>query len=811
MIRTSFNDNWTVGDATGPFDSAQGPGATPLAVRLPHDRLLDFERSAKGTSHTGYFPAATASYAKTFAVPAEYVDRRVSFEFDGVYRDAMVFINGDFAGQRPNGYTQFRVAADPFLRYGESNEIIVVSRVHDDSRWYSGLGIHRDVRMLVGGLIHVEADGLRITTPDIEPGRALISTEARIANADTRTRTVSVHTRLIAPDGAIVAEDIAPATLRAGSTVVVRGRMIVRDPLLWSVSEPHLYRAEVELTLAEGALRPIDSESTSFGIRSLQLDAERGLRINGQSVTLRGACIHHDNGIIGSAAIRRADERRVELLKEAGFNAIRSAHNPMSPAMLDACDRLGMLVIDETFDVWTQAKTPHDYSLAFAEWFERDVDSLIAKDFNHPSVIMYSIGNEIPETSTPLGSGWGRRIAERFRSQDPHRFLTNSINAVLAVMPELGAAALEHASTVGNANEMMSTMGALMQELAGSDIAAQRTAESFAVVDVAGINYGDSRYERDHELFPNRVIVGSETFPTKIAEIWRLVLAQDHVIGDFTWTGWDYLGEAGIGRVQHGDGNGGGFAAAYPWLLAWCGDIDITGHRRPASYYREIVFDIREEPYIAVQRPQHHGLAHHGTPWSWTDSASSWNWDVPIGSPLVIEVYSPDPEVELFVNGKSLGVQPSGPENEFRAQFEARWEPGEIIAIGMTADGKRTASSLKTAEGSVRLRARADREVLEDDDGDLAFIHVTLEDDAGVVATHLRREVTVEVAGTGALQGFGSADPATTDRYRSGSAHTFDGRALAVIRPTGRGEVVVTFRSESDVETVTLQVESARE
>src|SRR4051794_1560551 len=678
MIRRSFNSDWTAGAALTGFQSIAASAAAKPTVTLPYDVIRDLPRSPDSPegSHTGYFPGGFFEYAKTFDVPEEYREKCVTFEFEGVYRDAVVSINGEFAAQRPSGYTNFYVKADPFLRYGEANTIAVRARTHKDSRWYTGAGIYRDTRIIVADQIHVAIDGLRITTPDVDAERAVVAVAATVENETRATRTVRISTRLLDAGGAVAADGSAVVTLLPRASQVVRLRLYVPAPALWSVDTPNLYAAET--TVGDGE-RLLDEERTTFGIRRLQLDPQRGLRINGETVDLRGACIHHDNGLLGSAAIARAEERRIEILKAAGFNAIRSAHNPISKAALDACDRVGMLVMDELADVWTEPKSPFDYSLAFPEWWERDLAAMVAKDFNHPSVIMYSIGNEIFETGRPIGSVWGRRLAEKVRSLDDGRFVTNGINGLIAVLDRLEDLMGGAADEGGDVNTMIASMGEVMQQVGASDEVTRATEESHSMLDVAGLNYADARYVPDRDAFPNRIIVGTETFPGHIDELWRLVRENPHVIGDFTWTGWDYLGEAGIGRVDHPDEGyvPTGIAAPSPWLTAWCGDIDITGHRRPVSYYRETVFGLRHEPYIAVHRPQFHGRSTFQTPWSWTDSLSSWSWDVPPGSPATVDVYSDADEVELLANGRSVGRAAVGDEKPFLARFEVAYEPGE--------------------------------------------------------------------------------------------------------------------------------------
>jgi hypothetical protein len=341
-------------------------------------------------------------------------------------------------------------------------------------------------------------------------------------------------------------------------------------------------------------------------------------------------------------------------------------------------------------------------------------------------------------------------------------------------------------------NTMLTDMGAFMDELSRSELVATRTAESYDVLDVAGMNYMEARYELDRELFPRRVIVGSETFPGKIDQLWRLVLDNPHVVGDFTWTGWDYLGEAGVGRVTFADDpTAGQFGAPHPWLLAHVGDLDITGHRRPASYYREIVFGLRSDPYIAVLRPERHGRKLSRTPWAWSDTVGSWSWACAEGRPVTVEVYGDADEVELLQDGASLGVAPVGEKNRFRAEFEVTYQPGELTAVARTGGQETGRFSLRSASGPVRLAAEADRDEIRADD-DLAFVELTLQDAAGTVALGADREVTVSIEGPGVLAGFGSARPATEESYLGDVHTTFDGRALAVVRPTGPGVITVT-------------------
>ncbi|BBH63323.1 beta-galactosidase [Actinoplanes sp. OR16] len=810
MTRISFNAGWSVKPKVSSFSDLMGGDVGPRTVTLPHDAMRSLPRSATASEgpSTGYFPGGAVEYSKTLDVPDEWRRRRVSIEFEAIYRDAMVFVNGTFAGQRRNGYTTFRVPLDAHLRYGETNTIRVEARAHQDSRWYSGLGIHRDTHLHVTDLVHVVADGLRIHTPDADDELAVVEFAVTIRNEDLTTRTVTARAELRDAGGTLVAASDAPVTVTPATSTESVTRLYVTEPRRWSTDDPYLYSATVRLLDGD---TEIDTAGAAVGIRTLHLDPVRGLRINGRTVKLRGACIHHDNGVLGAAAITRAEHRRIEILKAAGFNAVRSSHNPAGRALLDACDELGMLVLDEAFDMWFEPMKVFDYSLDFPEWWERDIEAMVAKCFNHPSVIMYSIGNEVPEAGTGPGGAWGRTLAGKIRRLDSTRYVTNAVSSFWAVSAEIlddfkqEVAAL-HARGV---NDVMSGMSEIFDRITTSDLVTERTAETHAAVDVAGLNYAHQRYADDGERFPNRIILGTESNPREVAAIWPLVEQLPHVIGDFSWTGWDYLGEAGLGRTDYTTDPAaqGGGDPAYPWLLAWCGDIDITGHRRPASYFREIVYGRRHEPYIAVFRPRHHGERRLESSWAWTDTVAGWSWNVPPGSPVEVEVYSDADEVELLLNGVTVGRAPAGRQHGFRARFALEYQPGELVAVAHRAAGEQARTTLRTA-GPAHLTVTTDRPQLSADDRDLAHLAIELRDGDGNLAHDGDRPVTVEVTGSGVLQGLGSARPATEESFEATSCTTFDGRALAVIRPAGTGRITVRISSEG-LDPVTVDIDAA--
>jgi beta-galactosidase len=807
MRKERFNDSWLFGCRQTVLNRSV-PDYT--AVAIPHDAMIGRERKdgIVNGGYKAYFTDGQYEYIKTFMADPGWRDKQVHLEFEGIYTDSKVFINGECAGGRPYGYSCFSISIDRFLKYGKENTIKVICETVDDHRWYSGAGIYRNVNLAVGGLCHFALNGVHITTEDVDGEYAVIEVTSRLESADHARHDCRLLTEIIGDDGKIIAGDKVPITLHTGGATM-RRRMALKNPPLWNVDSPNLLFCRSSLfEVSDEKETLLDCEENVFGIRTLKLDAERGLRINGKTVKLRGACIHHDNGIIGAATFERAEERRVELLKAAGFNAIRSAHNPLSRAMLNACDRLGLLVMDETFDTWTVGKTSQDYSRHFDEWWERDIEAMVEKDYNHPCVALYSIGNEIPDTGNKSGAYMGRALAEKVRSLDSSRFIINCINGMMsmtgneeasAILAQQQAAASNNAA--GDINTTMASMGPMMKQMFSSDLAAGVTEESYAAVDVAGYNYMDPRYEGDRTRYPNRVICGSETFPPDIASNWEQVEKLSHVIGDFTWTGWDYLGEVGLGKIVYNAAELGMLSGEYPWIAAWCGDIDITGFRRPMSYYREIVWGLRKEPYVAVLKPEHYGQNPIPSPWAWSDSVSSWTWPGYEGKPVQVEVYSGAEEVTLFLNGKEIGRAPAGKARRFKAVFDTVYQSGRL-EVAAYSDSKETGRfALATAGPELELSVKSDCEKLSSGSGALAYLTIALTDKAGIVNTAAQKKLTVTVEGAGVLQGLGSGNPITEESYTDAEHTTFEGRALAVIRPTKAGKIRVTVSADGLADT----------
>ena len=799
MKSTSFNTGWRVLEQreTGFLEKV------PEAERatLPHDAAIRLRRDprVKKGPERGFFPCGVWEYMKKFTVPSEYAGRHAVLRFEGAYMRAMVYVNGAFAGQRPNGYSEFYIDCDRFLRCGAENEIKVVVRTADDARWYSGAGLYRPVTLLTSGLTYILPGSVRVSTPRVTDELAVVRVEASVRTEGERAvRTPRLTAEIFDREGRLAARGDAPVTVYRGETVSAGQTLYLHRPELWDTEHPALYTCRVRLTDGD---EEIDGEETAFGVRALTLDRDRGFMINGKTVKLRGACIHHDNGLLGAAAYRDAEERRIRILKEAGFNAVRMAHHPAGRALLDACDRLGMLVMDEAFDVWTDNKNSMDYANEFESWWEKDIESMVAKDYNHPCVILYSIGNEIAETGKPQGAARGRRITQKLRALDLTRFTINAVNGMLSVMDRMGEILAQRAATMADKdiNQAMTDVGERIAQVMRLPLIGEATEESYSCVDVAGYNYMHGRYETDRELFPNRIICGSETHPANIDRNWAMVTKYPHLIGDFTWTGWDYLGEVGIGRVLYNNKNPlirMEHKADYPYLTAWCGDMDITGFRRTVSYYREIVFGLRKAPFIAAYSPAHYGDEATRMQWSWSDTRHTWSWPGYEGKPVQVEVYADADEVELFLNGKSLGRKAAGRENRYIALFDTVYQPGALEAVAWR-DGVETGrDALASPAGRISLRVIPERDSVLLEEQALIFAEVSLRDEYETPLNSDSQSVALTAEGPAELLAFGSAKPDNEESWFTGRQTLFGGRALAILRPTAAGKVVL--RAEAD-------------
>jgi len=771
MNKQNFDLNWEYTEASGMMMAF----AQWQPVNLPHDLSITRERSAAypTAGGGGYAWSGVVTYRKRFQAPEEWRGQSVQLEFEGVYMNAEVSINRELVALHPYGYTSFLVDLTPYLKVGGENELVVTvnNSAQPNSRWYSGTGIYRHVWLRTAPAAHIRPWGVFVTTPQVTPAASTVSVTTEV---DGATGGSVLRSRILDASGAEVARVESPVQGER-----VEQTLTVQDARLWSVDAPAMYSLVSEL-LVGGAVA--DSERTSFGIRTFSMDVKSGFRLNGVPMKLKGGCVHHDNGLLGAASYDRAEERKIELMKASGYNAIRCAHNPPAPAMLDACDRLGMLVIDETFDCWRMGKNPNDYHLYFEDWWQRDTESMVRRDRNHPSIIAWSIGNEVPErTGISDGYAWVKKQADFVRALDSTRPVTSALPFLFEEMfadPEAMAQ---------NLTDMQSMFDP--KRFTPTDVATDRwgnlTGEFNQALDLVGYNYLYPRYAWDGERFPQRVMAGTETFPYNAYEYWKETERWPYVIGDFVWTSIDYLGESGIGKVTFGEG-GMSFGAQFPYHLANCGDIDICGLKRPQSYFRDILWGVRSAPYIAVLDPQHFGQKAAFNQWGWDPVEESWSFPGREGQTTRVDVYSAAAEVELLVNGVSAGRKPAGDASKNKASFEVVYQPGMIEAVSYTGGKESGRTSLNTAGRPAGLALSADRAGLRAEFGDLAYVTVEIRDAQGQRVPWAEAEVTLEVSGAGDLLAIGTANPTSEELYVGSRRKAWQGRLMAVVRATGQ-------------------------
>lgn len=820
MIKERFHRNWEFRTSGGSaFEALMGGPSGALTVDLPHDASIHEKRNPAepNGSGNGFFHENNYVYTKTFVPEEEDREKIFTLEFEGVYQNAFVYVNHAFAAKHPYGYGNFYVDITKYLEFGRPNEIkVVVKNGVPSGRWYTGGGIYRDVNLMIADRLHLVPDGIHLETEELEKDLAVIRAESSVKFSGQGTLDAVLRVELIGEDGEAAAASELPFTISEAEEGTYRQRLYLKNPKRWSAEQPNLYRYRVSV-MAGGAVR--DTEEGTFGVRKLQLDPVHGLRVNGEEVKLRGGCLHHDNGVIGTAEFAHAEEVRVRNLKEAGFNAIRSSHYPMSRALLEACDRLGMYVMDEFADVWTSTKVDFDYGMNMPDWWEYDVTNLVNKDYNHPCVILYSIGNEIPETGNRFDVQWGKKLADKIRSLDGSRYVTNSLNLMLSVMndlPKMMAAVNPGAEQAagGEINEMMTDLGAVMAGIVTSDFVTEATKEASGQVDVTGLNYAASRYEMDCRQHPDRILVGSETYPMDLDVNWDLVEKHPNIIGDFDWTAYDYLGEAGIGKISYNTEQGMSFYAPYPCKAAYCGDINLLGDARPVVFWRKTIWGQQETPYIAVCPPEHHGEKVAKSQWAMTDAVRSWNWKGYEGKPIRVEVYSDAEEVELRLNGiplerKKVGRTPVAYNDLQRDEtgrflnrmnavvFETVYEPGVLEAAAYREGLEVSRDVLKTASDAVEMKITADCREIPADGSDICYVELELVDAEGIRNPGEIRKVSVSVDGAGYLLGFGSADPESEENYFDTEARTYEGRLRAAIRAKESGIITVTFTGEN--------------
>ena len=769
-------------------------------VNLPHDwDIYEAPDPATGATGTGggWFPGGKGEYRKLFKTPQADV---VKLHFEGVYQKAEVFINGHKAGQHAYGYTPFTVDITPFLKEmrskgGEENEVVV--RVNNSEqpncRWYSGSGIYRHVWLETMPALHIAENGVIIWTPEVSDKQATVNLNIFVCNEGQDNREID-DLEVTFKGGTFTltsqSEDMKRiwkekyTMMKHKGTSLCGLKYTIDQPHLWSPDDPYLYEATVKLK-EQGKI--IDEKTVKFGIRSVSFSAGKGFLLNGKPVLINGACVHHDDGVLGAMAFDAAEIRKVKLMKEAGFNLIRTSHNPTTRAFLDACDSLGMLVIGEAFDGWRTAKTPYDYSTLIDSCYREDIHAMVQRDRNHPSIICWSIGNEVIERKDIRVVTTAKKLKQAILEMDDTRPVTEALCAW--------------------------------------DSDWEIYDPHFDVLDIGGYNYMIHKHEGDHARNPQRVMWQTESYPRDAFKNWALVQDYPYIVGDIVWTGLDYLGESGIGRYYYeGERPGEHYVdGGQPdWHGAYCGDVDITGWRKPISHYREMlwrtivdmpVYELKDGQrsstpieddgmYIAVKEPDGYYGKIHQTAWSVWPTWENWNWKGWEGKPIEVEVYTRDPQVKLFLNDKLIDTQNVNRSTAFKAVFTVPYEAGTLRA--QTFFGR--IKTLRTAGKPARLRLTPDRSMMTADGQDLSFITVEVIDKDGNVCPDAAIPCEAIVKGQGRLLSFASADLKDREPYTSPRVTTWKGRALLVVRSTQEtGSAQVCIKSNLPTATITIK------
>ena len=761
--------DWSIEDLPGGETSGDSAiwsqGTNPLKTG-PFDAY-----ASEGQGATGWVVGGVGWYRKAFDKPQVPQGGKVELRFEGVYMNCDVWMNGTHLGNHPYGYTPFSFDVTPHLTDGKNVVALKVNNTGRNSRWYSGSGIFRKVWLSAASDLRIPENGVGVTTPQAAADAATVHLEVTIENGSSAARKATARVRLLDASGEAAGEAHVPVVVAGSGKAVAMLDVKVASPKLWSPAAPNLHRAEI---LVEENGKVTDAAALQVGIRKIEIDAANGLRINGEPLKLQGGCVHHDNGALGSACIPRAEERRVERMKASGYNAIRTSHNPPSPDFLAACDRIGMVVIDEAFDCWESGnKNPQDYHLYFKDWWQRDLEAMILRDRNHPCVVFWSIGNEINERGEPHGVEIGKALQAAAHKLDPTRPVTAAI-----------CAAWDHP-------------GKKWEDLD----------PAFTYLDVGGYNYQWRSYEPDHSRHPDRVMMGTESFPHEAFENWRAVEKNSFVLGDFVWTAVDYLGESGIGHasISSGDSHD-SFTSPYPWFNSYCGDIDLIGNKKPQSYFRDVVWR-RSKIEMAVQRPAPATWKEHISMWGWSDELRSWTWPGMDGTPLTVRVHTRAEKVTLLLNGREVGSKTLAEKDNLKAEFTVPYAPGELKAVAQQNGSEVGTIAFKTAGKAHKLVLRPDRTSLNATRDDLSYVMAQVLDQAGNLVPDAVVPVNFAVSGAGEIAAVGNANPKDVASFRQPRRNTFRGECVVIVRPNGKAGTIEVKAEASGLESAAVSLE----
>ena len=765
MMRNTFNKDWKFTDSHG----------NTKKIDLPYDAMIFEARdpSCGNGINSGFFPGGRYVYEKEFDLNEEDLEKALFIHFECVYRKAKVWLNDVLLMSHEYGYTPFDVDLLPSARIGKNHlKVEADNSLEPNCRWYSGSGIFRDVCLIRKEKDHI--CDLKVKTLSYDP----VIVEIKAKTIEGSQIQVEIFDK---------EEKIYEGTL---------GRIELKDIRLWSEEDPYLYTIRVSSKK--------DSKEIKYGFRRLEWDGKNGLRVNGKSVLLRGGCIHHDHGIIGANEYYDAEYRRMKILKENGFNALRMAHNPASEIQLQIADELGLYLMNEIYDGWYIPKTYHDHSRDFEKCWKEDLRTMVETSYNHPCVIMYSIGNEVSETAEQKGVDTCKILKDYVKDLDDSRPVTAGINVLLNVYANMGMGVYKQKGEykaeplqnnkeykdkpVGSAffNMTAQKLGKLlffMSKGRKGDRACKGAAEN---LDIIGLNYASSRYDDDVKNYPDRMMVGSETMVADLPYNWQRVKKYPQLVGDFVWSAWDYLGEACVGDWTYPSYKG------LP-LLAGQGMIDITGKPLASMYFMQVVWGLRKKPFIAVSPLNHNDEIPHKGSWQFTNAIDSYSWDGYEGKKVDCEVYGQGEKVELLLNGKSLGVKHY---KEFKARFRFPYKAGTLTARSLDKDGKVLSEhSLHSGEKETLLHVSSDKQILQPGKDELVCLDIRFADKNGELKPYIEDEVRVEVNGPLELIGLGSSLCKSDERFDSDRHHAYRGALQGILKvkgETGTAEIKVS-------------------
>jgi beta-galactosidase len=760
--RLLFNDDWKfhLGDAPG----SQQPSAADRdwrALSLPHDWSIEGPYSEQWASATAFLPGGVGWYRKTFAVPAGFRNKKVFIYFDGVYKNSEVWLNGHSLGKRPSGFASFQYELTPYLKAAGLNVLAVRVDHHEaaDSRWYTGSGIYRNVYLLATTPVHIRPWGVAFTTPTVSASAATGRVAVTFTNASAKAATVVVTSTLLDAKGQAIATAKQTVPAKAGADATATLSLPIKQPALWSVDHPNLYRLRTTLGVAG---QPTDEVTEEVGVRSIRFDANQGFFLNGENMKLKGLCIHDDAGALGVAVPPEVWERRLKLLKAGGCNSLRMSHNPHADYLYQLCDRLGFLVMDEAFDEWEHGKnkwvagwnvgTPaqfgsHEY---FKEWGERDLRDMVLRNRNRPSIIMWSIGNEIDYPNDP----YSHEVLNTGRNPQIYGkgYLPNHPPA-----SEMGPIAKRLVAVAKQADNSRPITAAL------AGVVMSNFTDYPAALDLVGYNYQEFRYPEDHKQYPNRIIYGSENGMARDA--WAAVDSNAYVSAQYLWTGIDYLGEAG----------------KWPQRANGAGLLDMAGFPKPEYYLRQSLWTTAPMLYlVAAEAPAAGatGRRPRGT--------ATWNW--PAATQVRVSAYTTNEATELFLNGQSLGKKTGR-----QPTWDVAYAAGELSAKGYRNDKVVSETKLQTAGAPAAIQLTPDRRTLPAKTRGLAQLEVTIVDEAGRLVPTATDEVTVALTGPARLLGIENGDLANHDAPTTPQHRAHLGYLLVYVQATGAGSIGVTL------------------